>query len=240
MIYHISMKLEKISIETLRQKIYEQLKQKIISAEILPGEVITINGLAREFGVSLIPVREALWQLESEKIIIIRSNRNICVNNLSAKEMEEALRIRLILESDAAEKACDHVPDAELPKIKHLLDDMEASIDNNRRFLSLNTQFHFAIYSYSDSPLLLHIINWLWARIGPYLYITGEKGRDHSVSMKCHQKMFEALLARHKLDLKKWLCEDLNQAASFIVPRLGDANVTGELPHLATKSQPKR
>jgi DNA-binding GntR family transcriptional regulator len=234
------MKLEKISIETLRQKIYEQLKQKIISAEILPGEVITINGLAREFGVSLIPVREALWQLESEKIIIIRSNRNICVNNLSAKEMEEALRIRLILESDAAEKACDHVPDAELPKIKHLLDDMEASIDNNRRFLSLNTQFHFAIYSYSDSPLLLHIINWLWARIGPYLYITGEKGRDHSVSMKCHQKMFEALLARHKLDLKKWLCEDLNQAASFIVPRLGDANVTGELPHLATKSQPKR
>lgn len=236
MIYRISMKLEKISTHTLRQKIYEQLKQKIISAEILPGEMITINGLAAEFGVSAIPVREALWQLESEKVIVIHSNRKICVNNLSFKEMEEVLRIRLILESDAAEKACDLIPDCKLPQIKHLLDSMEASIDKHKRYLSLNSQFHFAIYSYADSPLLLHIIHLLWARIGPYLHITGEKGRDHSASMKCHHKMFEALLARRKTDLRKWLCEDLSQAASYIAPRLGDANATEELPHLALKS----
>lgn len=234
------MKLEKIPTETLRQKIYEQLKQKIISAEILPGELITINDLAAKFGVSIIPVREALWQLESEKAILIQSNRKICVNNLNAKEMEEILRIRLILESDAAERACDLIPENDLPKIKHLIESMEESLNKHRSFLSLNTQFHFLIYSYADSPLLLHLIQLLWARVGPYLHITGDKGRDHSDAMKCHHKMFEALLERHKQDFKKWLCEDLAQAARYILPRLRDANKTTELLNLATKSQPKK
>lgn len=246
MIYHIHMKLEKITPETLRQKIYQHLKRKIISAEILPGELMTISGLAADFGVSIIPVREALCQLESENIIVIHSNRKISVNNLSSKEMKEILWIRLMLESEAAERACDLIPDSELPQIKHLLDSMQsASIDKHKskRYLSLNTQFHFAIYSYADAPLLLDIIIRLWARIGPYLHIIGEKGRDHSASVKCHHRMFEALLARHKMDLKKWLCEDLNRAASFIIPRLGDVgdnNGTVELPYLAPKSQPKR
>ena len=52
------MKIEKISTKTLRQKVYEQLRQKIISAEILPGQVMTLQGLASQFGKSLMPVGE--------------------------------------------------------------------------------------------------------------------------------------------------------------------------------------
>jgi DNA-binding GntR family transcriptional regulator len=96
------MAFEKIAVKTIRQEVYEQLRDKIISAEILPGESISLRDLAGKFGVSLMPVREALWQLESERIIVIESNKRIHVNSLTAKEMEEALRLRVMLETLAA------------------------------------------------------------------------------------------------------------------------------------------
>ena len=112
------MVIERISVKTLRQEVYDQLRDKIISAEILPGEAVSLRGLAEKFGVSLMPVREALWQLESERIIVIESNKRIRVNSLTAKEMEEALRLRLLLESTAAERACDLRPEEAVPQVR--------------------------------------------------------------------------------------------------------------------------
>src|SRR5512137_528082 len=149
------MVIEKISVKTLRQEVYDQLRDKIISAEILPGEAVSLRGLAEKFGVSLMPVREALWQLESERIIVIESNKRIRVNTLTAKEMEEALRLRLLLESTAAERSCDLRPDDAVPRVKALLESMETSLDRPKIYMRRNTQFHFSIYSYADSPLLL-------------------------------------------------------------------------------------
>src|SRR5512136_1413454 len=123
------MAIGKISVKTLRQEVYDQLRDKIISAEILPGETVSLRGLAAKFGVSLMPVREALWQLESEKIIVIESNKRIHVNTLTAKEMEEALRLRVLLETMAAEMACDLRPEDEIPRLKQLLESMEASTE---------------------------------------------------------------------------------------------------------------
>ncbi len=155
------MRIEKISTRTIRQQVYDQLKKKIISEEILPGQLMTLHGFAEEFGVSLMPVREALWQLESEKVIVIQSNKSICVNTLGRKDMEEALEIRMVLEPWVAERSCERIPNSGLSKIKHILDNMEASLDKPKRCIFLNSQFHLTIYSYADSTMLLQIIDSL-------------------------------------------------------------------------------
>lgn len=214
------MKLRKVPQKTLRQRIYDQLREKIVNAAILPGQIIHIRDLAREFGVSTMPVREALWQLESEKAIVIESNKNIRVNTLTAKEMEEALRIRIILESLAAERSCEFYPNSIIPKIKAILEEMEASVGRPKRYMIKNSQFHLTIYSCADSPMLLHIINWLWARVGPHLAIQATKV-DLSQDLEYHQEMFEAFKARDKERLTKALRADLEEAARFIVPYLG-------------------
>jgi DNA-binding GntR family transcriptional regulator len=217
------MKIEKISTKTMRQQIYDQLRKKIISSEILPGQSMTLQGLAKEFGVSLMPVREALWQLESEKVIVIQSNKGIYVNALKRKEMEEIFEIRMILESRAAERSCERIAAHQLSQLKNVLEGMEASLDKPRRYIALNSQFHFMIYSYADSPVLLQIIDALWARIGPYLYIAGVKTGDQSFPMKCHRGMVESLVGRDKKKLKEWLCEDLKWAANFIIPSVEES-----------------
>lgn len=215
-----NMVLEKISVKTMRQKVYDQLRDKIISAEILPGESISLRDLADKFGVSLMPVREALWQLESEKIIVIESNKRIRVNSLTAKEMEEALRLRIMLESLAAEKACDLMPEFEIPKLNRLLESMEASKDRPKIFMRKNTQFHFTIYSYADSPLLFEIIERLCARVGPYVYSYVIGKHDLSFPMKCHWEMFEGFAEKNKKKIVEGLQKDLETTARIIIPFL--------------------
>ena len=214
------MKLNKIDSKTLRQKVYDQLRREIITGEILPGQSIRLRDLAEEFGVSLMPVREALWQLESEKVIVIESNRSIHVNGLTAREMQEAIEIRLMLETTAAQRACELRPDSAVPKVKRLLDDMQAAIDKPKRYMMKNNQFHFAIYSYSDLAILLQMIDWLWARVGPYVFIHATKVGDLSPTMKCHEDMYEAFVEKDKEKMTEALQGDLKSYARFIIEYL--------------------
>jgi DNA-binding GntR family transcriptional regulator len=222
--------LEKISAKTIRQEVYEQLRDKIISAEILPGESISLRDLAGKFGVSLMPVREALWQLESEKIIVVESNKRIRVNSLTGKEMEEALHLRVMLESVAAERACDLMAESDIPKLRRLVENMEASRERPKIFMRRNTQFHFMIYSLADSPLLLEMIERLWARVGPYVYSYVIGKQDLSRSMASHWEIFEGLAAKDKKRIVKGLREDLEIAGKIIISDLKasvEANAKG-------------
>ena len=211
------MKLNKLDSKTLRQKVYDQLRHGIITGEILPGQSIKLRDLAEQFAVSLMPVREALWQLESEKVIVIESNRSIHVNELTAREMQEAIEIRLMLETTAAQRACELRPDSAVVKVKRLLDDMQAAIDKPKRYMMKNNQFHFAIYSYSDSAILLQMIDWLWARVGAYVFIHATKVEDLSPTMKCHEDMFEAFTNKDKEMMTDALQRDLKSYARFII-----------------------
>jgi DNA-binding GntR family transcriptional regulator len=211
------MKLGRIENKTLRQKIYELLKEKITTADILPGEKISLRGLASELGVSIIPVREALFQLESERVIVIVSNKHIRVSNLSAGEIQEILRIRLSLETMAAEMACDLRQESDLPRIESILLEMRATIKETKDYLKHNRCFHLEIYKLAESPILLDLIGNLWARIGPYIYLHTFERRDLTVPMEYHKNMYEALVDRDKSKMVNALHRDLNEAAADII-----------------------
>ena len=214
------MVIEKIAVKTLRQEVYDQLRDKIISADILPGETISLRELAQKFGVTLMPVREALWQLESERIIVIESNKRIRVNTLTAKEMEEALRLRLMLESTAAERACDLRPESALLKVKKQLEALQSAADRPKVFMRKNSQFHISIYSLADSPLLLEIIERLMARVGPYVYTYAIAPQNNTRVHGHHDKMYQGLVERNKKTITEALREDLEAAARIIIPAL--------------------
>ena len=92
--------------------------------------------------------------------------------------------------------------------------------------MTKNNEFHFTIYSFADSPLLLHIINLLWVRVSPYLFIQDARG-DLSGSMSCHQEMYEAFVEKDANRLTEALRKDLEGAAEFIIPSLEKS--TGEV-----------
>jgi DNA-binding GntR family transcriptional regulator len=214
--------IQPIAPTTIRAQVYEQLKNKIISAEILPGEVVTIQGLADGFGVSLMPVREALWQLESERVIVIESNKRIYVNRLTGPEVEDILRVRLVLETMAAEEACRRRVDSTLKGVRRHLEAMEASLRNQKAYMLANSQFHLGIYAQAGSPMLLQLIRWLWVRIGPYLVMSSTEENSRR-AMKVHRGMFDAFSQRDASKMRKCLQEDLRSAAKVIVEMLESA-----------------
>jgi DNA-binding GntR family transcriptional regulator len=213
--------LDKIEKKTLRQTVYDQLKESIITAELLPGEPISLRGLAAKLGVSQMPVREALWQLEAEKVVVIDSNRSIRVNKLTPDELEEILQIRLALETMAAEKACDRRPDPALPRLQALVAEMWASMEQHNVFSQKNRELHFGIYELAESPILLGLIDGLWARVGPYFNIR-VLGSEYlrNLTMPCHQELVAALEARDKVKMRRALEQDLGSTAERILPLL--------------------
>lgn len=207
------MVLEKIETKTLRQKVYDILKEKMITAEILPGEQISLRALAEQLGVSLMPVREALLQLQSEGVVVIESNKSIHVNNLTPAEMNEILRIRITLETMAAERACDRRPEKTLPILEKFLLNMRSSMDAPKTYLKNNQRFHFHLYSLSESPILMDIIAGLWTRIGPYIYLHLRDPKELALAMTYHKAIYEALEKRDREAMKVAIRKDLETGA---------------------------
>ncbi len=217
------MSIEKITSVTLRQKVYNQLRAKILGAELLPGETISLRGLADKFGVSLLPVREAVWQLASENILVVESNKRIQVNKLTVKEFEEVLDLRLLLESEAVAKACQKRPPSAVTKVERILDAMNKSIGvNYKSYIKKNDQFHKTIYSYAGSPLLSKMIQGLLARVNPYIYLYAVHERDLTSALQCHNIIFEGFAGGDGKKAVNALRKDLTQAASFICSKLNN------------------
>jgi len=209
-----------IDVKTIRQKVYEQLRDLIMTGRIEPGQTLSLRRLAQEFGVSLMPVREAVWKLESEGVLVVESNKRIHVSSLSIKEMEEALRLRFMLESEAARRSCERRPESVIPKMEHQLRDMNAAMTNPRRYIQIGNSFHFTLYSFADSPLLLDLIDKLWARIGPYFYLHVTKSEDLEQTVKYHRDMFAAFKSRDTKKLVEALRADLEDPAKHIIAAL--------------------
>lgn len=215
------MVIEKITHVTLRQKVYEQLRAKILGAELLPGEVISLRGLAEKFGVSMVPVREAVWQLESENILVIESNKRIQVNHLTSMEFKEVLNLRLLLESEAVDKACQARPQKAIPKVEKIFQAMEKQVGaNHKAYIKKNDEFHKAIYTYAGSPLLIDLIQRLLARVNPYIYLHAMHRRDLTSAMNCHRKMLDGFVNADSRATREALYQDLTGAAEWILPRL--------------------
>ena len=215
------MPIERIQKMTFRQRVYDQLKETIIAADLLPGELINLRILAQKIGVSQMPIREALMQLEAQRIVMINGNKAVYVNKLTPRELEEITWIRLNLEIPAAEKACELRPDSALQSLSTIMDEMQASTDNPKVYLQKNRQLHFGIYELANIPTLLYIIDGLWARVAPYFIIqmTGAE-KSGSVSLSLHKKMFQAIAEKDKGAMRAALEEDIQTAKDRIRPLL--------------------
>ena len=88
--------------------IYDQIKERILSGELHGGDEIKIQSLAEQLGVSIVPVREAIRMLASDKLIELRPRRSPVVAALDESELLEINQIRLALEPLVLVSAIDH------------------------------------------------------------------------------------------------------------------------------------
>ena len=167
------------------------IRELIITGELAAGEQLRQRDLAQRFGVSQTPVREAMRRLESEGLLLCDTHRGFTVMSPEDGPVEENFQIRAALESLAASLAAAKIDAEGIARLEELNARMRALGEDDPAYADLNREFHFSVYEYARSPLLLSLMRLLWASLhgGPKV------SRTHAESARQHDEILAALRA---------------------------------------------
>lgn len=186
----------------LRDVVFNTLRQAILKGELKPGERLMEIALAERLGVSRTPIREAMRKLELEGLVVMIPRRGAQVANITEKDLNDVLEVRLALENMAIEKACLRMTEEEMEKLSAAGQEFENRLtDGNLVHLAeADEAFHDVIYQASDNVRLNQVLNNLREQIYRYRveYLKEEETRN--ILVKEHRELTEALRLR---DVKK-------------------------------------
>lgn len=161
---------------TLQERVYRRLRDDLMTGRFRPGRAMTIRGLADEMGVSMMPVREALRRLVSERALTLRPNRRVAVPEMTVEAFEELTEARVALEVLAARRAFPYADAALADRLEaiDLAQDRAIEAGDGAGYLQQNQAFHFTLYRAAPAGVTLPLVESLWLQIGPFLHLTRE------------------------------------------------------------------
>ncbi|MFJ6217167.1 GntR family transcriptional regulator [Streptomyces sp. NPDC092296] len=179
---------------SLRDQVYEALRERIIEGQLEPGRRVVERNLAAEFEVSRIPVREAMQRLETEGFLITRPRRGTTVSQVGVADTAHFFDVRETLEALAAELAARHADPAGLRRLEQLLGRARRAAERGRArdVAALNADFHRQIVVLSGNPLLQNLMQPLDGRLHRLFRLTAEPG-DAPLMCGEHEELFQAL-----------------------------------------------
>ncbi len=173
-------------------EIYRQLRDRILRGKLNGGEQIKIGAVAEEFGVSIIPVREAMRMLQADHLIDILPRRSPVVSGLSRDEVLEIAEIRLALEPLALAAAIPNLTEADFAACESVLEKHQKMKDPWKQ-VDLNRVFHLTLYEPCQKKRLMKIISAQYdgmTRCAQFMVI--HSSRDIGKSMAEHKAVLKA------------------------------------------------
>ena len=154
--------------KTIGQMVYAVLREAIQSGAFAPGEWLRQESLAAAIGVSRIPVRTALLQLESEGLVNFHPHRGARVRTLSPAQINEIYRLRTLLESYALRLSMTKMTPERLRSLRELARQLDEQPEGGQ-FLDVRVNFYRELYDAENNPLLVEMIEELRSHVGRYL-----------------------------------------------------------------------
>jgi DNA-binding GntR family transcriptional regulator len=145
---------------TKQERVYQAVRERILTGAYGPGYRVVIDALAEEFAVSALPVREAIRRLEAEGLVIYRPNAGAQVAPADPGVFDEEMTVLAVLEGYATALAAPHLGKAGLKKLRAINDQMVAAVDrlDPLEFGRLNQEFHSVIYEHCPNTALVSML----------------------------------------------------------------------------------
>lgn len=139
---------------TISSAIAAQLRDSVLSGALVSGAQLRQDALAQSFGVSRIPVREALFQLEADGLVQIVPHKGAIVTGLSRAEVDDVFALRLLLEVRLLAHSAPHLDAADFERLDAIQIAFSEAIQqqDKSRWGSLNASLHAALYCRADLP----------------------------------------------------------------------------------------
>lgn len=150
------------------QQAYAWIRERITSQEFTPGYRLVLSTLADDLGMSVVPVREAIRQLEAEGLVTFKRNVGAHVSMVDDSQYRHSMQTLAILEGAATALSARHLTEDDVRRARQINEQMVDALGqfDPPSFTRLNQQFHAVLYERCPNPRMLDLVNAEWARLG--------------------------------------------------------------------------
>ncbi|WP_441003121.1 GntR family transcriptional regulator [Pseudocolwellia agarivorans] len=211
--------------KTRTQLVVETIREKILSGSIKAGQPLRQAALATELNVSRIPIREALLQLEAEGLVAFEAHKGATATELNVSQVDELFELRAMLESDLLASSIPNLSYETLEEATAILKQLDRALGTENaanKWSELNSKYHNCLYSGSDKPQTLDLVNTLNKNADRYIRmhllwaggISKAESEHNEILAHCKNKDIDkatAVLRKHILgsrdEIKSFLLE---------------------------------
>ncbi len=211
------------------EEIATALRRAIRERVFTPGEVLNQDQLARRFGVSRVPLREALRTLAGEGLVVMKPGLGTIVTELEPEEVNELYELRLHLEPPLAPAIVEHARRVDVEMLASIVDSMQQLADGkSEEWSTLNYGFHRRLYELSERKHFVRLVVQVLNLVEPYArvhaHVLGSRGwmQDQRV------QTVAALRAGDPATLRSLLVESITAARAELIASMRDGAPDGD------------
>ncbi|WP_051579597.1 GntR family transcriptional regulator [Pseudonocardia acaciae] len=195
--------------------VLDRLRREIAEGTVHPGQSLRQVEVAKRYGVSPTPVREAFRLLEAEGTLAYEAHRGATVKDMSVPEVRDLYLLRSEIEGLATSLAVERMNDAALERIHTAHENLNSALESeDKSQLSLlNRALHFAIYDSGSSLVAVQAAS-LWSYIPPRITIWADPKNARSLAGD-HARIIDAIERRDPYDARRCMAEHILHAAKL-------------------------
>jgi len=202
--------------------VYETVRDLILFGECVPGQPLTIFGLAETVQSGVTPVREAIRRLTAEGALTTLENRRVVVPPMTPDRLRQINLVRSAIEPDMAFLSVENCDEHAISALEQHDEQVDQALKTGdvRLYLESNYRFHFTLYRLSRADVLLRIADSLWLQTGPYMRVVcGRMGTANLAD--AHKSTIAALRERDANGVRASIAQDLQQGMDTVRQTLG-------------------
>ncbi len=212
----------------LKQQIEARLKQAILDGALAPGQQLVEGEIARQFGVSRSPVREAIQDLERQGYVVKKPRRGTFVTELTPQAVVEIYSLRVLLEGYAAAIAATNCPPTTLSRMRALVDNMKEAMHNSDlvAFSEADLQFHSLLCQSTEHIRLISLTQCLRPEMGFHIVLSRYSPSEIENLIRQHSLLLDAIEAGDPLQARQVIQEHIRWGgAQFLKKFFSDTDL---------------
>lgn len=208
----------------LRDVVFRTLRRGIHRGLLTPGERLIEIQLANRLGVSRTPIREAIRMLELEGLVVMLQRRGAVVSNITSKNLNDVLEVRLAMEKFATGLACERISPDEIEELENALRLFEEAVEKDDLTLmaTRDKEFHDLIFKAAGNDVIVKLMANMQEQMYRYRLEYLKDREAHKTLINEHREIFVSLKDGNREKAEETAVKHVEGQRKYILKLIGD------------------